>query len=35
VPPPVLEPCRLVDLGSTGPAPRAAEAGALAGVGTP
>lgn len=30
VPAPVLEPCRLVDLGSTGPAPRGAGTGALA-----
>jgi hypothetical protein len=35
VPAPVLEPCRLVDLGSTGPAPRDARAGALAGATTP
>ncbi|GIG37722.1 LacI family transcriptional regulator [Cellulomonas pakistanensis] len=35
VPAPVLEPCRLVDLGSTGPVPTPAGAGALAGSGTP
>jgi DNA-binding LacI/PurR family transcriptional regulator len=35
VPPPVLEPCRLVDLGSTGPVPAGATTpGALAGAGT-
>jgi DNA-binding LacI/PurR family transcriptional regulator len=35
VPPPVLEPCRLVDLGSTGPVPAGATtSGALAGAGT-